>query len=88
MTTIGKAALLEALAARTGATQVDAKAFIDALTAEITEQTAAGHTVRLHGFGAFSQKTNKARVGRHPKTGEAIDIAESKRLTFKASKGA
>lgn len=35
------------------------------------------------GFGTFTVKTVAARTGRNPQTGEAIQIAESKRVNFK-----
>ena len=38
------------------------------------------------GFGSFTLKTRAARVGRNPKTGEKLDIAESKSPTFKPGK--
>lgn len=41
--------------------------------------------VSLKGFGTFKVKHNKARKGRNPKTGEAIDIPASKGVHFKPS---
>ncbi|MCB9523443.1 MAG: HU family DNA-binding protein [Myxococcales bacterium] len=35
------------------------------------------------GFGTLTVKTVAARTGRNPQTGEAIEIAASKRITFK-----
>ena len=35
------------------------------------------------GFGTFTVKTRNARPGRNPRTGEAIDIAESTTVAFK-----
>lgn len=52
----------------------------------ITNALARGESLNLVGFGTFSVKTRSARVGRHPKTGEAIDIAESKSIGFKPGK--
>ena len=40
----------------------------------------------LVGFGTFSQGKRSARVGRNPKTGEAIKIAASKTAKFSAGK--
>ena len=37
------------------------------------------------GFGTFTVRVPSARVGRHPKTGEAIDIAEGATVAFKPS---
>ena len=46
----------------------------------------SGETVRIHNFGTFVNKTRAARAGRNPATGEAIQIAESTSLQFKATK--
>ena len=37
------------------------------------------------GFGTFSVAERKARAGRNPKTGEVIQIPESKTVKFTAS---
>ncbi len=52
----------------------------------ITNALARGESLSLVGFGAFSVKTRSARTGRHPKTGEPIEISESKSIGFKPGK--
>ena len=42
--------------------------------------------VQIIGFGSFELKTHTARKGHNPRTGEPIDISESKIPSFKASK--
>lgn len=37
------------------------------------------------GFGTFTVKVQNARVGRNPRTGEAIEIAEGSTVSFKPS---
>lgn len=37
------------------------------------------------GFGTFTVRVHGARVGRNPRTGEAIDIAEGATVAFKPS---
>jgi DNA-binding protein HU-beta len=41
--------------------------------------------VQLIGFGTFDVKHRAARMGRNPKTGEAMQIKASKTVGFKAS---
>ena len=41
--------------------------------------------VQLIGFGTFEVKHRAARMGRNPKTGEAVQIKASKTVGFKAS---
>ena len=64
----------------------DAEAAVNALTDVIAEALKAGDKVQLVGFGTFETKTRAAREGRNPKTGEAIQIPESKKVSFSASK--
>ncbi len=42
--------------------------------------------VTLVGFGSFTKRRRKARKGRHPQTGEEIDIKAKNIVKFKAGK--
>lgn len=84
--TIGKQDLARRIADVTGVSGKAAAAAIDALTAEITAATQDGKTVTIPGFGRFKLKTRAARQGRNPRTGEAVEVPESRALTFKAAK--
>ncbi|UUL83783.1 HU family DNA-binding protein [Sphingomonas qomolangmaensis] len=66
--------------------KADARKLIDAVFAAITEAAAAGDEVSLNGFGKFKVKESAAREGRNPGTGEAIQIAASKKLAFTPAK--
>jgi integration host factor subunit beta len=48
---------------------------------EIADTLAQGGRVELRGFGAFSVREREARVGRNPRTGEAVEV-EAKRVPF------
>ncbi|MEZ9469276.1 HU family DNA-binding protein [Photobacterium angustum] len=63
-----------------------ATAAVNAIVESITSALADGDDVSLVGFGTFKVTHRAARVGRNPKTGEAIQIAASKSPTFKAGK--
>jgi DNA-binding protein HU-beta len=43
--------------------------------------------VQITGFGTFESKQRKARMGRNPRTGQAIHIAATKTPGFRAGKG-
>jgi len=45
-----------------------------------------GERVQVPGLGSFALSDRAARTGRNPKTGEAIQIAASKNVRFKAGK--
>jgi integration host factor subunit beta len=47
---------------------------------------ARGDRVELRGFGAFSIKERNARVGRNPRTGEAVQVARKSVPFFKTGK--
>jgi integration host factor subunit beta len=53
---------------------------------EIIEALAKGDRVELRGFGAFSVKSRDARVGRNPRTGEAVQVDDKKVPFFKTGK--
>lgn len=53
---------------------------------EIADALARGDRVELRGFGAFSVKHRPARVGRNPRSGEAVHIEEKWAPFFKAGK--
>ena len=59
----------------------DVERIVSAIFDEITTALARGDRVELRGFGAFSVKHRDARVGRNPRTGEAVNVA-SKRVPF------
>ena len=59
---------------------------VDIFFDEISERLAEGGRVELRGFGAFSVKKRDARVGRNPRTGEAVHVEEKHVPFFKTGK--
>ena len=59
---------------------------VDAFFDSIVDQLASGGRVELRGFGAFSVKARDARVGRNPRTGEAVQVEDKKVPFFKPGK--
>jgi len=59
----------------------DIEKIVETIFDEISSALAHGDRVELRGFGAFSVKHRDARVGRNPRTGEAVQV-EAKRLPF------
>jgi integration host factor subunit beta len=66
--------------------QRDVERIVATVFNEITEALARGDRVELRGFGAFSVKTRDARIGRNPRTGEAVEVPEKTVPFFKAGK--
>ena len=66
--------------------QRDVEKIVNTIFDEITEALASGYRVELRGFGAFSVKKRDARIGRNPRTGEAVDVDEKHVPFFKTGK--
>ncbi|MEM8850215.1 MAG: integration host factor subunit beta [Pseudomonadota bacterium] len=66
--------------------QRDVEKIVSTIFDSITEALAGGDRVELRGFGAFSVKQRDARVGRNPRTGEAVEVEEKHVPFFKAGK--
>ena len=66
--------------------QKDVERIVGTIFDEIINAMAAGDRVELRGFGAFSVKKRKARLGRNPRTGEAVDVGEKHVAFFKTGK--
>ena len=69
-----------------GVDKKDAEAVLSATLSTITETVAAGKKASFIGFGSFEPRARKARTGRNPKTGEALEIKASTAVGFTASK--
>lgn len=83
---MNKTELIAAVAARTGLAKKDTEKVIQTALDTIAAQLVQGEKVQLAGFGCFEVKAREARVGRNPRTNEAIEIPASKSATFKPSK--
>ena len=66
--------------------QRDVERIVSTIFDEISEALARGDRVELRGFGAFSVKARSSRVGRNPRTGEAVQVAEKFTPYFKTGK--
>jgi integration host factor subunit beta len=64
----------------------DVERIVTTIFEEISEALATGDRVELRGFGAFSVKQRDARVGRNPRTGDAVQVAEKHIPFFKTGK--
>ena len=83
---MNKADLINALAAKNEISKKDAEKAVNGVLDLIAEALKAGDKVQIMGFGAFEVKERAARTGKNPATGEAIEIAASKAVVFKAGK--
>ncbi len=66
--------------------QRDIERIVSTVFDEISSALARGDRVELRGFGAFSVKERAARVGRNPRTGASVQVAEKHIPFFKSGK--
>lgn len=66
--------------------QRDVENMVNAILDEIVDALRRGDRVELRGFGAFSVKQREARVGRNPRTGTRVEVAEKVVPYFKSGK--
>ena len=83
---MNKTQIIEAVAAETGMKKKDAEACVGAFLNAVGKALADGEKVKLVGFGTFEVKARGERIGRNPKTNEAITIPASKHPAFSAGK--
>ena len=81
-----KQELISAAAEKTGFSKKDTEATVTAVLETIISALEDNEKVQLVGFGSFEVKERAARIGRNPKTKEAIEIPASKAPVFKPSK--
>ena len=82
---MNKTELVAIVAEKSGLTKKDAERVVSATFETITAELVKGEKVQISGFGIFEVKEREARVGRNPRTKEAIQIPASKAPTFKPS---
>ena len=83
---MNKTELISAIAANSGLSKKDSEKALSATVDAVTKALVSGDKVQLVGFGIFDVKDRAARIGRNPKTKEAINIPATRTPQFKAGK--
>ena len=65
----------------------DIERLVNTVFDTITEALVVGDRVELRGFGAFSLREREGRMGRNPRTGEAVSVNAKRMPFFKMGKG-
>ena len=81
---MNKYELIDAIAAKSGASKAETGKIVDAFIAAVVETVAKGDEVRLIGFGTFGVSERAERTGRNPRSGESIKIPACKAPKFTA----
>jgi integration host factor subunit beta len=62
-------------------TAEDVELAVKLIVDQLSDALARGERIEIRGFGAFSLRTRKSRVGRNPRTGEPVDVL-AKRIPY------
>lgn len=82
-----KSELIEALAGKqTQLTHKDIDAAVKALLEHMSQALENGERIEIRGFGSFSLHYRPPRVGRNPKTGDAVKLPAKHVPHFKPGK--
>lgn len=83
---MNKSEIVDKIAETCEMSKSDASRMVDCFTEQVKKALKKGDTVSLVGFGTFSVRKRAARMGRNPRTNEAIKIKASKVPAFKPGK--
>src|SRR5437764_15187554 len=79
-------AVFEQLAEAHDLPKKQAHALLADFVATVTTHLKQGDRIRMSGLGILEVKTREARMGRHPATGESMQIKASKKVAFRPAK--
>ena len=83
---MNKGELITNVANDTDLTKKEVEIIINSVFINIQKALMQNDKVQIIGFGSFDVKFHSARKGRNPRTGDVINIPESKIPVFKPSK--
>ena len=69
-----------------GLSKTQAKALVEGLFAQIRDAAVKGEEISLPGFGKFKIQDKPARTARNPRTGESMQVAATRKMTFQPAK--
>ena len=71
-----KTDLIELISNTCNLSRADAKRSVEVIIKELSKAIISGDGVEIRGFGGFSRRHRKSRVGINPKTSEKTKVAE------------
>ena len=85
-TTVTLKHLSAGIVERHGLPKKQADTVLTEVFAQLVDHLKAGERVRIGGLGIIQVKDRRARMGRNPATGEAIQIKASRKIAFRPAK--
>ena len=83
--TVTRAHLSEAVYQEVGLSRNESAQLVETILEEIASTLEGGENVKLSSFGTFAVRQKGGRMGRNPKTGEAVPIEPRRVLVFRPS---
>lgn len=80
-----KVDIIQSVHEKLGISKADSTRLVESVFDVMKETLASGEDVKISGFGNLAVRQKDARRGRNPQTGEEIEIAARRVLTFKPS---
>ena len=80
-----KSEIVDALLSKLDLPRKNVAEIVDHLFEMVRVELEQGNDIKLPGFGNFSVRSKRSRVGRNPKTGQEIEITARKVISFKPS---
>ena len=84
--TITRAQLSESVYQEVGLSRNESADLLESVLGYITESLTRGDSVKISSFGSFSIRQKGQRIGRNPKTGEAVALSGKYVPHFKPGK--
>jgi len=78
--------LAQAINEKLGISQRSASELVDQVFSTLKQTLLNEESIKLVQFGTFTVRNKAPRMGRNPRTGEAMEIAKRSMVSFKASK--
>jgi nucleoid DNA-binding protein len=83
---VTRSELVQKISERLQISEIAARQVVDSVLESITSALVEGRKVNIYGFGSFTVKNLKARIGRNVRTGEKINVAPRRKVAFKPSR--
>ena len=83
---MNKSELIELISERSKITKKKAEDVVNLIFDSMTRTMARGGRIEIRGFGSFAVRRRSPRVGRNPRTGQAVPIPEKLAAHFKPGK--
>ena len=80
-----KASIIDEICQKIGLPKKDSTDVVELLFDTMKQTLERGENLKISGFGSFTVRQKKSRLGRNPQTGQAMEITARKVVTFKPS---